>query len=163
AFGTAHRAHASTAVIAEFFPNAKCLGYLMKQELEAINKVLKSGDGPVTGILGGAKVSAKITIIDNILPAIDNLIIGGGMTYTFITSQGGDIGNSLVDNDKLDLALEILKACDENDVNIYLPFDNVVADSFSNDANTKITNVYDIPDGWMGMDVGTETNKLFSD
>jgi len=163
AFGTAHRAHASTAVIAEFFPNAKCFGYLMKQELEAINKVLKSGDGPVTAILGGAKVSSKITIIDNILPAIDNLIIGGGMTYTFIKAQGGDIGNSLVENDKLDLALEILKACDENDVNIYLPFDNVVADSFSNDANTKITNVYDIPDGWMGMDVGPETNKLFSD
>ena len=163
AFGTAHRAHASTAIIAEFFPDAKCFGYLMKQELEAINKVLKSGDGPVTAILGGAKVSSKITIIDNILPAIDNLIIGGGMTYTFIKAQGGDIGNSLVENDKLDLALDILKACDDNDVNIYLPFDNIVADSFSNDANTKITNVYDIPDGWMGMDVGPETNKLFSD
>src|SRR5690606_39796697 len=107
--------------------------------------------------------SSKITIIDNIQTEIDKLIIGGGMTYTFIKAQGGDIGNSLVENDKLDLALEILKACDENDVNIYLPFDNVVADSFSNDANTKITNVYDIPDGWMGMDVGPETNKLFSD
>ncbi len=163
AFGTAHRAHASTAIIAEFFPNAKCFGYLMKQELEAINKVLKSGEKPVTAILGGAKVSSKITIIDNILPAIDNLIIGGGMTYTFIKAQGGDIGKSLVENDKLDLALEILKACDDNDVNIYLPFDNVIADNFSNDANTKIVNVYDIPDGWMGMDVGPETNKLFAD
>ena len=163
AFGTAHRAHASTAIIAEFFPNAKCFGYLMKQELEAIDKVLKTGDGPVTAILGGAKVSSKITIIDNILPAIDNLIIGGGMTYTFIKAQGGDIGNSLVENDKLELALEILKACDDNDVNIYLPFDNVVADNFSNDAKTKITSVYEIPDGWMGMDVGPETNKLFSD
>jgi len=163
AFGTAHRAHASTAIIAQFFPNAKCFGYLMKQELEAINKVLKSGDSPVTAILGGAKVSSKITIIDNILPAIDNLIIGGGMTYTFIKAQGGDIGKSLVEDDKLDLALEILKACDEHDVNIYLPFDNVIADNFSNDANTKITNVYTIPDGWMGMDVGPETNKLFAD
>lgn len=163
AFGTAHRAHASTAVIAEFFPNAKCFGYLMKQELEAIDKVLKTGDGPVTAVLGGAKVSSKITIIDNILPAIDNLIIGGGMTYTFIKAQGGDIGNSLVEDDKLDLALEILKACDDHDVNIYLPFDNVIADNFSNDANKKIVNVYEIPDGWMGMDVGPDTNKLFSD
>ena len=163
AFGTAHRAHASTAIIAEFFPNAKCFGYLMKQELEAINKVLKTGDGPVTAILGGAKVSSKITIIDNILPAIDNLIIGGGMTYTFIKAQGGDIGKSLVEDDKLDLALEILKACDDNDVNIYLPFDNVIADDFSNDANKKTVNVYEIPDGWMGMDVGPETNQLFAD
>ena len=163
AFGTAHRAHASTAVSAEFFPNAKCFGYLMKQELEAIDKVLKTGDGPVTAVLGGAKVSSKITIIDNILPAIDNLIIGGGMTYTFIKAQGGDIGNSLVEDDKLDLALEILKACDDHDVNIYLPFDNVIADNFSNDANKKIVNVYEIPDGWMGMDVGPDTNKLFSD
>lgn len=163
AFGTAHRAHASTAVIAEFFPNAKCFGYLMKQELEAIDKVLKTGDGPVTAILGGAKVSSKITIIDNILPAIDNLIIGGGMTYTFIKAQGGNIGNSLVEDDKLELAMEILKACDENDVNVYLPEDNVCADNFSNGANKKVVNVYEIPDGWMGMDCGPETNKLFAD
>lgn len=163
AFGTAHRAHASTAVIAENFPNAKCFGYLMQQELEAIDKVLKTGDGPVTAILGGAKVSSKITIIDNILPAVDNLIIGGGMTYTFIKAQGGEIGNSLVENDKLDLALDILKACDEHDVNIYLPLDNVIADNFSNDANTKIVPVNEIPDGWMGMDVGPETNKEFAE
>jgi phosphoglycerate kinase len=163
AFGTAHRAHASTAIIAEFFPNAKCFGYLMKQELEAIDKVLKTGDGPVTAILGGAKVSSKITIIDNILPAIDNLIIGGGMTYTFIKAQGGDIGNSLVEDDKLDLAMDIIKACDEHDVNIYLPLDNVIADKFSNDANTKIVAVNEIPDGWMGMDVGPETNKEFAE
>lgn len=163
AFGTAHRAHASTAVIAEFFPKAKCFGYLMKQELKAIDKVLKTGDGPVTAILGGAKVSSKITIIDNILPAIDNLIIGGGMTYTFIKAQGGNIGKSLVEDDKMELALEILKACDDHDVNIYLPFDNVVADEFKNDANKKTVNVYEIPDGWMGMDCGPETNKLFAD
>lgn len=163
AFGTAHRAHASTAIIAEFFPGAKCFGYLMKQELEAINKVLKTGDGPVTAILGGAKVSSKITIIDNILPAIDNLIIGGGMTYTFIKAQGGNIGKSLVEDDKLALALEILKACDDNDVNVYLPVDNVIADNFSNDANTKIVSVYEIPDGWMGMDTGPKTNQLFDE
>jgi len=163
AFGTAHRAHASTAVIAEFFPKAKCFGYLMKQELQAIDKVLKTGDGPVTAILGGAKVSSKITIIDNILPAIDNLIIGGGMTYTFIKAQGGNIGKSLVEDDKMELALEILKACDDHDVNVYLPVDNVAADNFSNDANKKTVNVYEIPDGWMGMDCGPETNKLFAD
>lgn len=163
AFGTAHRAHASTAIIAEFFPNAKCFGYLMKQELEAIDKVLKTGDGPVTAILGGAKVSSKITIIDNILPAVDNLIIGGGMTYTFIKAQGGDIGNSLVEDDKLDLAMDIIKACDEHDVNLYLPLDNVIADKFSNDANTQIVAVNEIPDGWMGMDVGSETNKEFAE
>jgi phosphoglycerate kinase len=163
AFGTAHRAHASTAIIAEFFPDAKCFGYLMKQELEAIDKVLKTGDGPVTSILGGAKVSSKITIIDNILPAIDNLIIGGGMTYTFIKAQGGDIGNSLVEDDKLDLAMDIIKACDEHDVNLYLPLDNVIADKFSNDANTQIVAVNEIPDGWMGMDVGPETNKEFAE
>lgn len=163
AFGTAHRAHASTAIIAQFFPNAKCFGYLMKQELEAIDKVLKTGDGPVTAVLGGAKVSSKITIIDNILPAIDNLIIGGGMTYTFIKAQGGDIGKSLVEEDKLDLALDILKACDDHDVNIYLPLDNVIADNFSNDANRKVVPVNEIPDGWMGMDTGPETNKEFAE
>ena len=160
AFGTAHRAHASTAVIAEFFPNAKCFGYLMKQELEAINKVLKSGEKPVTAILGGAKVSSKITIIDNILPAIDNLIIGGGMTYTFIKAQGGKIGNSLVEDDKLDLALEILKQAEKNNVKVYLPVDNVIADKFSNDANTQTVAVNEIPDGWMGMDCGPKTNEI---
>jgi len=160
AFGTAHRAHASTAVIAEFFPKAKCFGYLMKQELEAINKVLKSGEKPVTAILGGAKVSSKITIIDNILPAIDNLIIGGGMTYTFIKAQGGKIGNSLVEDDKLDLALEILKQTEKNNVKVYLPVDNVIADKFSNDANTQTVSVNEIPDGWMGMDCGPKTNEI---
>jgi len=163
AFGTAHRAHASTAVIAEYFPNAKCFGYLMKQELEAINKVLKSGEKPVTAILGGAKVSSKITIIDNILPAVDNLIIGGGMTYTFIKAKGGQIGKSLVEDDKLELALDILKQAEAHNVKVYLPVDNVVADNFSNDANTQTLAVDAIPDGWMGMDVGSKTSEIFAE
>ena len=159
AFGTAHRAHASTAIVAEFFPENKCFGLLMEQELTAIKKVLNDGEKPVTAILGGAKVSSKITIINNILPVIDNLIIGGGMTYTFIKANGGKIGNSLVEDDKLELAKEILEACKTHSVNVYLPIDNVIADSFSNEANTQITKVGEIPDGWMGMDVADETIK----
>ena len=157
AFGTAHRAHASTAIIAEFFPENKCFGLLMEQELKAINKVLTEGENPITAILGGAKVSSKITIINNILPVIDNLIIGGGMTYTFIKAKGGNIGNSLVENDKLDLAKEILTKCEENNVKVYLPIDNVIADDFNNDANSQVTAVGEIPDGWMGMDVAEKT------
>lgn len=163
AFGTAHREHASTATIAQFFPNNKAFGYLMKQELEAIHKVLKSDEKPVTAILGGAKVSSKITIIDNILPAIDNLIIGGGMTYTFVKAQGGKIGNSLVEDDKLELALHILDECKKQNVKVYLPLDNVVADGFSNDSNFKTVPVDEIPDGWMGMDTGPKTNELFAE
>lgn len=163
AFGTAHREHASTAIIAQFFPNNKAFGYLMKQELEAIHKVLKSDEKPVTAILGGAKVSSKITIIDNILPAIDNLIIGGGMTYTFVKAQGGKIGNSLVEDDKLELALHILDECKKQNVKVYLPLDNVVADGFSNDSNFKTVPVDEIPDGWMGMDTGPKTNELFAE
>lgn len=163
AFGTAHRAHASTAIIAEFFPNKKAFGYLMKQELEAIEKVLKSGKKPITAVLGGAKVSSKITIINNILPVIDNLIIGGGMTYTFIKAKGGKIGNSLVEDDKLDLAKEILEACRTHRVGVYLPIDNIVADAFSNDAKTHIVPVDAIPEGWMGMDVGPKTDELFAE
>lgn len=163
AFGTAHREHASTATIAQFFPNNKAFGYLMKQELEAIHKVLKSDEKPVTAILGGAKVSSKITIIDNILPAIDNLIIGGGMTYTFVKAQGGKIGNSLVEDDKLELALHILDECKKQNVKVYLPLDNVVADGFTNDSNFKTVPVDEIPDGWMGMDTGPKTNELFAE
>lgn len=163
AFGTAHRAHASTAIVAEFFPSAKCFGYLMKQELEAIDKVLKSGEKPITAILGGAKVSSKITIIDNILPNIDNLIIGGGMTYTFIKAQGGKIGKSLVEDDKLDLALRILEECKKHNVEVHLPVDNVVADDFKNEANQKTVVVDQIPEGWMGMDTGAETNEKFAE
>lgn len=157
AFGTAHRAHASTAIVANYFPENKCFGLLMEQELTAIEKVLKDGENPVTAILGGAKVSSKITIINNILPAIDNLIIGGGMTYTFVKANGGKIGNSLVEDDKLDLAKEILAACEQHNVKVYLPIDNVIADNFSNDANRQVTKVGEIPDGWMGMDVAEET------
>ncbi|WP_395090614.1 phosphoglycerate kinase [Vaginella massiliensis] len=163
AFGTAHRAHASTAIVAHYFPENKAFGYLMKQELEAIDKVLKTGQHPITAILGGAKVSSKITIIDHILPVIDNLIIGGGMTYTFVKAKGGKIGNSLVEDDKLDLANEILAACEKNNVKVYLPVDNIIADAFSNDAATQIVAVDQIPDGWMGMDVGPETAKIFDE
>ena len=163
AFGTAHRAHASTAIIAEFFPENKVFGLLMEQELTAINKVLTDGEKPVTAVLGGAKVSSKITIINNILPVIDNLIIGGGMTYTFVKAKGGKIGNSLVENDKLDLALEILEECKKHNVNVYLPVDNVIADNFSNDANTQTVPSDEIPDGWMGMDVGVESSKVFAE
>ncbi|MEG0187372.1 MAG: phosphoglycerate kinase, partial [Algoriella sp.] len=163
AFGTAHRAHASTAIIAEFFPENKVFGLLMEQELTAINKVLTDGEKPVTAVLGGAKVSSKITIINNILPVIDNLIIGGGMTYTFVKAKGGKIGNSLVENDKLDLALEILEECKKHNVNVYLPVDNVIADNFSNDANVQTVPSDEIPDGWMGMDVGVESSKVFAE
>lgn len=163
AFGTAHREHVSTAVLAKFFPDSKCFGYLMEKELKAINKVLKNGEKPVTAILGGAKVSSKITIIENILAAVDNLIIGGAMTYTFIKAKGGQVGNSLVEDDKLELALEILDECKKNGIQVYLPVDNIVADSFSNDAKIHITAVDEIPDGWMGLDVGPETDKLFSE
>lgn len=163
AFGTAHRAHASTAIIAKFFPSNKCFGLLMAKELDAIQKVLKTGEKPVTAILGGSKVSSKITIIENILPVVDNLIIGGGMTYTFIKAQGGKIGNSICEDDKQELALDILKKAKEKGVKVYLPEDSVIGDSFSNDANRKVVDTNDIPDGWEGLDVGPKTIKTFSD
>lgn len=163
AFGTAHRAHASTAIIAKFFPSNKCFGLLMAKELDAIQKVLKTGEKPVTAILGGSKVSSKITIIENILPVVDNLIIGGGMTYTFIKAQGGKIGNSICEDDKQELALDILKKAKEKGVKVYLPEDSVIGDDFSNDANRKLVDTNDIPDGWEGLDVGPKTIKTFSD
>ena len=163
AFGTAHRAHASTAIIAEFFPETKFFGLLMAKELEAVEKVLGSGEKPVTAILGGSKVSTKITIIENILPAIDNLIIGGGMAFTFIRALGGHIGNSLLEEDKLTLALEILEKAKAQNVKVFLPTDTVIADEFSNDADRKEVDIYDIPDGWMGMDAGTKSRDLFHD
>lgn len=163
AFGTAHRAHASTAVIAQFFPNTKFFGLLMAKELQAINKVLKDGERPVTAILGGSKVSSKITIIENMLPAVDNLIIGGGMAFTFVKALGGQIGNSLVEEDKLRLALEILEKAKAQNVKVHLPIDSVIADEFSNDAEIKEVDVYDIPEGWMGLDAGKKTQLMNHD
>ena len=160
AFGTAHRKHASTAVIADFFPEKKCFGLLMAKELEAIDKVLHSGEKPVTAILGGSKVSTKITIIENILPAVDNLIIGGGMAFTFIKAQGGSIGNSLVEDDKLDLALEILEKAKKENVKVYIPVDVVVSKEFNNDAERMEVPANEIPDGWMGLDVGKKTQEI---
>ncbi|WP_394674966.1 phosphoglycerate kinase [uncultured Chryseobacterium sp.] len=163
AFGTAHRAHASTAVIAQFFPSTKFFGLLMAKELQAIDKVLKSGEKPITAILGGSKVSTKITVIENILPAVDNLIIGGGMSFTFIKALGGKIGNSLVEDDKLSLAIEILEKAKEHNVKVYLPSDTVVAESFNNEAERKEVDIYAIPDGWMGMDAGSKSRDQFND
>jgi phosphoglycerate kinase len=163
AFGTAHRAHASTALIANYFESTKFFGLLMANELKAIDKVLKSGEKPVTAILGGSKVSTKITIIENILPAVDNLIIGGGMAFTFIKALGGKIGNSLVEEDKLPLALEILGKAKDHNVKVYLPTDTVIAESFSNDAERKDVDIYEIPEGWMGMDAGPKSREQFND
>ncbi|HET8838687.1 MAG TPA: phosphoglycerate kinase [Flavobacteriaceae bacterium] len=160
AFGTAHRAHASTTVVAQFF-DEKCFGNLLSREIQSLNKVLKHSEKPVTAVLGGAKVSTKITIIENILPKIDHLLIGGGMTFTFIKAQGGKVGNSLVEEDKLDLALEILNKAKKHKVAIHLPVDAVIADEFSANAHTKTTAINQIPDGWMGLDIGPDTTKLF--
>ena len=163
AFGTAHRAHASTTIVAEFFPDKKCFGYLLAQEIRAIEKVMDSGESPVTAILGGAKVSSKITIIENILEKIDHLIIGGGMTYTFIKARGGQIGDSICEDDKQELALELLKKAAANNVEVHLPVDVVAADAFHQDANTKITEVDSIPDGWQGLDAGPKTLERFGE
>lgn len=163
AFGTAHREHASTAVIAQFFPTTKFFGLLMAKELEAVDKVLKSGEKPVTAILGGSKVSTKITIIENILPAIDNLIIGGGMAFTFIKALGGQIGKSLLEEDKQQLAREILEKAKAQNVKVYLPVDAVIADEFNNDADRKEVDIYAIPEGWMGMDAGSKSRDQFND
>lgn len=163
AFGTAHRAHASTAVIAEFFPENKCFGLLLASEVENVKKVLDTSEKPVTAIIGGAKVSSKITIIENILDKIDNLIIGGGMAFTFIKAQGGNVGSSLVEDDKQALALEILEMAKNKFVDVYLPVDAVIADDFSENANCKTEEVNNIPDGWMGLDVGPKTNELFAE
>lgn len=163
AFGTAHRAHASTAVIAKFFESTKFFGLLMAKELQAIDKVLRKGEEPVTAILGGSKVSTKITIIENILPAIDNLIIGGGMAFTFIKALGGKIGNSLVEEDKLPLALEILGKAKEHKVKVYLPSDAIISEAFNNEAERKEADIYAIPEGWMGLDAGQKSRDQFND
>ena len=161
AFGTAHRAHASTSIIAQFFPNNKCFGYLLEQEIKSIDKVMTSGEKPVLAILGGAKVSSKITIIENILDKVDHLIVGGGMSFTFIKAQGGSIGDSICEDDKMDLALEILKSAKEKNVQLHLPVDVLVADDFSNNANTKVVDITSIPVNWQGLDCGPKTKAIF--
>jgi phosphoglycerate kinase len=161
AFGTAHRAHASTTIIAQFFPNSKCFGFLLAREIESLNKVLKDSVKPVTAVLGGSKVSSKITVIENILDKVDHMIIGGGMTFTFVKALGGKVGNSICENDKLDLALEILRLAKEKGVQIHIPVDVVAADDFSNNANTQIVDVREIPDGWEGLDAGPKSLENF--
>lgn len=162
AFGTAHRAHASTALIAAHFPNDSMFGYLINSELNAMDKVLKAAEKPFTAIMGGAKVSDKILIIENLLDRVDNLIIGGGMTYTFIKAQGGKIGKSICEEDKLDLAKEILEKAKAKGVKVYLPVDAVNADAFDANANTKITAIDQTPDGWMGLDIASESIRILS-
>ncbi len=162
AFGTAHRAHASTTIIAQFFPENKCFGLLLAKEVESLNAVLNNSTKPVTAVIGGAKVSSKIDVIKNIMDKVDNIIIGGGMAYTFIKVKGGKIGESLVEDDKLDVAQEILNLAKEKNTKIHLPIDVIAADAFSEDANIQIFPANDIPDGWMGLDAGPKTNVGFS-
>ena len=161
AFGTAHRAHASTAVIAPFFKE-KCFGFLLEKELKNIGKVLTDGKKPITAILGGAKISSKIGVIENILDKVNHIIIGGGMSFTFIKAQGGSIGNSLCEDDKIELALEILEKATQKGVKIHLPLDVIAADSFSNNAQTQEVPADAIPDGWMGLDIGPKTEIAYS-
>lgn len=161
AFGTAHRAHASTTIVAQFFPEAKCFGHLLAKEIESIKKVLEDGEKPVLAVLGGAKVSSKITVIENILDKVDHLIIGGGMTFTFIKAQGGNIGDSICEDDKMELALDILKQAEAKGVKIHLPVDVVAADAFSNDANKQVVDVMHIPNGWQGLDAGPKSLEHF--
>jgi phosphoglycerate kinase len=159
AFGTAHRAHASTTIVANYFPNDKMFGFLIEGEIKAVDKVLNSSDKPLTAIVGGAKVSSKITIIERLLDRVDNLIVGGGMAYTFVKAQGGKVGNSLVEDDFLDVAKNILSKAKEKGVNLYIPVDTVIADKFDNDANRQEVKIDAIPDGWMGLDTGSQTSK----
>jgi phosphoglycerate kinase len=162
AFGTAHRAHASTAVIAQFFPNAKYFGYVMAGELANAEKILNGAAKPFTAIMGGSKVSDKIQLIEKLLDKVDNLIIGGGMAYTFAKAAGGSIGNSLLEADKLDLANELVQKAKAKGVNLYLPTDTIIADKFANDANTEVSPTNSIKDGWMGLDIGPDTIAAFS-
>ena len=163
AFGTAHRAHASTTIIAQFFPNDKCFGLLLAKEIESLNRVLNNSVKPVTAVLGGSKVSSKITVIENILDKVDHMIIGGGMTFTFIKALGGKVGNSICEDDKLDLAIEILHKAKEKNVHIHIPVDVVAANAFSNDAETQIVDVREIPDGWQGLDAGPKSLENFKE
>ena len=162
AFGTAHRAHASTTIVAKFFPNDKMFGYIMKQELESIDRVLNDTKQPYVAIIGGAKVSSKIEIMENLIDKADDIIIGGGMMFTFIKAKGGNIGDSLVEEDFLDTARNIMKKAEEKGVKLHLPSDAVAADSFNNDAQTKVVPSADIPDGWLGLDIGPDAMREFA-
>jgi phosphoglycerate kinase len=159
AFGTAHRAHASTAIIAKYFPNDKMFGYLLEAEIKSVDRVLNSEEKPLTAIVGGAKVSSKITIIERLLDKVDNLIVGGGMAFTFVKAQGGEVGGSLVEDDYLEVARKIMSEAKAKGVTIYVPTDAVIADAFSNDANKKTVQSNEIPAGWMGLDTGAQTSK----
>jgi len=160
AFGTAHRAHASTTIVAQFF-NEKCAGLVMAAELDNAKRVLEHAEKPFTAIMGGAKISDKILIIERLLSKVDHLIIGGGMAYTFFKAMGGNIGNSLVEADKLDLAKELIQKAKEKGVELHLPIDSVVADKFDANANTKLANNHNIEDGWMGLDIGPQATEVF--
>jgi phosphoglycerate kinase len=162
AFGAAHRAHASTAIIARFFPNDKMFGYLMAHELESIHKLMKQTKKPFTAILGGAKVSGKIAIISNLMDKVDNLIIGGGMAFTFIKAQGGHVGSSLVEEERIQTALEVIEEAKKKGVRLCIPTDTIIADAFSNEADAKNCDIKNIPDGWFGLDIGPETEKEFA-
>jgi phosphoglycerate kinase len=162
AFGTAHRAHASTAVIAKFFPTDKYFGYLMEDEVKSIDRVLNGNASPVTAIIGGSKVSSKIAILENLMNAVDNIIIGGGMAFTFIKAQKGKVGSSLVEDDKLALALELMEMARNKNVNLYLPTDAIIADAFAADANYKECSIASIPSGWMGLDIGVKSREHFA-
>jgi len=161
AFGTAHRAHASTTIIENFFPQNKCFGKLLAQEIESIERVMETGEKPVLAILGGAKVSSKITIIDNILDKVDHLIIGGGMTFTFVKAQGGFVGDSICEDDKLELALQILERAKAKKVQVHIPIDVLAADEFSNNAKTQVVDIRSIPENWQGLDCGPKSKSLF--
>ncbi len=163
AFGTAHRAHASTALIAEFFPNDKMFGYIMENELKAIDGVLKNAQKPFTAIIGGSKVSTKITIIESLMEKVDNLILGGGMTYTFKAAMGGNIGNSICEKDQFETALRIMKVAEQKGVKIVLASDATCGDDFSDDCNKKICPANDIPEGWEGMDIGPDSMVAFAE
>ena len=161
AFGTAHRAHASTAVIAEFVGENKCFGYVMANEISNLEKVVNEGERPITAIMGGAKVSSKITIINKLMDKVDKIIIGGGMSYTFAKALGGNVGASLVENDKLDLALSLISEAKEKGVELLIPVDSLNADSFSNEANTLVSDIDKVQEGWMGLDISEKTKSLY--
>ncbi len=163
AFGTAHRAHASTAVIAKFFPEDKSFGKLLQGEIDALSKLMSNPESPVLAIIGGAKVSSKLAVLDNLIDKVDRLIIGGGMAYTFVLTQGGNVGNSLVEEDMVDRALDILNKAEEKGIEVYLPLDSVVADNFSADANAHNCPTAEIPDGWMGLDIGSKSAERFAE